>query len=127
MAYSTLQYLLAKNINNSIFSCKVFFLLCIHISLSYTTNSQNYTYENYNVKRGLISSNVYRIIQDSKGFIWIATECGVSKFDGYSFQNFTTRDGLLNNEIIFKRFADFKFNSFNGFCFVVRKMLNYFF
>ena len=34
------------------------------------------------------------IIQDSRGFIWIATLLGVSRFDGQQFQNFTVRDGL---------------------------------
>jgi signal transduction histidine kinase/ligand-binding sensor domain-containing protein len=34
------------------------------------------------------------ILQDSHGFIWIATLLGISRFDGQQFQNFTTKDGL---------------------------------
>lgn len=34
------------------------------------------------------------ILQDSRGFIWIATQGGVSRFDGQQFQNFSVQDGL---------------------------------
>jgi len=40
------------------------------------------------------NTRIGSIIQDSRGFIWIATLLGVSRFDGQQFQNFTTRDGL---------------------------------
>jgi ligand-binding sensor domain-containing protein/HPt (histidine-containing phosphotransfer) domain-containing protein len=33
----------------------------------------------------LSNSTVYSIIQDSKGFIWFATEDGLNKYDGYKF------------------------------------------
>ena len=34
---------------------------------------------------GLSNSHITQIYQDSKGYIWIATENGLNKFDGYSF------------------------------------------
>ncbi len=40
------------------------------------------------------------MFQDSKGFIWIGTGEGVSVFDGHSFLNYTTQDGLSFNYII---------------------------
>jgi len=40
------------------------------------------------------NTRIGSIIQDSRGFIWIATLLGVSRFDGQQFQNFTVRDGL---------------------------------
>ncbi|MEO6305605.1 MAG: two-component regulator propeller domain-containing protein, partial [Bacteroidia bacterium] len=55
--------------------------------------------KNYNVKDGLPSSDVYSIIQDSKGYIWISGDMGVSRFDGYTFKNFSTQDGLPDNTI----------------------------
>lgn len=63
-------------------------------------------------------SNVcYDIIQDSKGYIWIASENGVSRFDGKDFKNYTTQNGLADNEI-FKIVEDQKgriwFLSYNG-------------
>ena len=37
---------------------------------------------------GLSNSHINHIYQDSKGFIWIATENGLNKFDGYDFEVF---------------------------------------
>jgi len=38
-------------------------------------------------------------MQDSKGYIWFFTERGVSKFNGKTFKNFTTKDGLSRNDV----------------------------
>lgn len=68
-------------------------------------SGQTYSYAHYDVKDGLAGSTVYRMVQDKEGFIWFATETGLSRFDGTRFKNFTTRDGLPDNEII-NLFAD---------------------
>ena len=39
----------------------------------------------YTSAEGLANSHVHDIFQDSKGFIWISTENGLSKFDGMKF------------------------------------------
>ncbi|MFC0515126.1 histidine kinase [Mucilaginibacter angelicae] len=54
--------------------------------------------KNYGATDGLLSSRVNYLMQDSKGFIWIATDKGVSRFDGQHFKNFTSADGLESNE-----------------------------
>jgi len=54
--------------------------------------------KNYNATDGLPSSRVHYLMQDSRGFIWLATDKGVSRFDGEHFKNFTSADGLENNE-----------------------------
>ena len=51
------------------------------------------------LKNGLPSNHVYHTIQDSKGFMWFATNRGIAKFDGVKFKVFTTKDGLPNNDI----------------------------
>lgn len=45
---------------------------------------------------GLPSNTVNAVIRDSRGFMWIATENGVSRYDGYGFVNFrsSSRDTL---------------------------------
>ena len=79
--------------------------------------AQERSYYNYSVKDGLGSNTVYEVFQDSRGFIWIATESGVSIFDGYKFKNLTSQDGLPDNEI-FGFFEDSQkriwFRTFNG-------------
>lgn len=54
--------------------------------------------KNYNAADGLLSSRVNYLMQDSRGFIWLATDKGVSRFDGQRFTNFTSVDGLESNE-----------------------------
>ncbi|HHB52290.1 MAG TPA: hypothetical protein ENK75_04515, partial [Saprospiraceae bacterium] len=56
-------------------------------------------YINYTTKDGLPSNHIYRITQDSKGFMWFITDKGMSKFDGKIFKNFTTKEGLPTNDI----------------------------
>ncbi len=60
---------------------------------------QDPTFINYSVGDGLPSNSTYGAIQDQEGFIWIYTEKGISKFDGYEFKNFTVADGLPTNDV----------------------------
>lgn len=61
--------------------------------------AQRPAYRHYGVAQGLPSSEVYHVYQDSKGFIWFATNMGVSRFDGSEFQNFDLEDGLSGNTV----------------------------
>jgi ligand-binding sensor domain-containing protein/signal transduction histidine kinase len=81
----------------------VFFLLACLIN----TSGQEYSYARYDVKDGLAGSVVYHGVEDKDGFLWFATETGVSRFDGTHFKNFTKQDGLPDNEIL-KLFVDSK-------------------
>jgi len=48
----------------------------------------------YTHKDGLPSDQITAVLQDSRGFLWIGTSEGVSRFDGRLFTNFSVRDGL---------------------------------
>jgi len=75
----------------------LFFLgLTFVVSLSF---AQSYYFDNYSVNDGLAQSTAYNIIQDNKGFIWIGTRSGVSRFDGTEFFNYTSADGLSINGV----------------------------
>jgi ligand-binding sensor domain-containing protein len=54
----------------------------------------------YTVLDGLPSNTIYDICQDNKGFIWIGTDLGISRFDGHHFENFTSGNGLPDNEVL---------------------------
>lgn len=54
----------------------------------------------FTTNNGLPSNTIYDIVQDENGFIWFATDYGISKFDGLTFKNFTINDGLPDNEIL---------------------------
>jgi ligand-binding sensor domain-containing protein len=71
-------------------------MLCIYLPLC----GQEYSYVNYNTREGLAGSMVYCMVQDHDGFMWFGTETGLSRFDGTRFKNFTTAEGLPDNDII---------------------------
>ena len=80
------------------FPKKSVFLILLFISFSLF--AQQPYYRHYTVNDGLASSTVYKIIQDKKGFIWIATENGAQRFDGKTFETFSKENGLLDNTIL---------------------------
>src|SRR5688572_13895052 len=72
---------------------------------------------NYTIKTGLPSNTIYYTMQDSEGFVWMATDAGVCRYNGRTFVTFTPQDGLADNEI-FQVHEDSQkriwFLSFNG-------------
>lgn len=77
------------------FSCILFFWL-----LSFCMKGQEYSYTRYDIDDGLAGSTVFCVLQDKQGFLWFGTETGVSRFDGTHFRNFTTYDGLPDNQVL---------------------------
>jgi len=55
---------------------------------------------NYGPDQGLPSSELYRIIQDKKGYLWIASDNGVTRFDGNRFKHYSTEQGLIDNVVL---------------------------
>lgn len=47
----------------------------------------------YSTDNGLASSFINKVYQDKKGYIWIATEYGLNKFDGNSFSTYKHIEG----------------------------------
>lgn len=56
--------------------------------------AQQLSIRHYDVSNGLAHSHVSAIHQDAKGYLWLATWEGLSRFDGYRFSNYDQRDGL---------------------------------
>ena len=72
-----------------------FYVFCVQLGFT-----QNYIYQHFGVDEGLPSSEVYDIYQDKLGYIWFATDRGLSCYNGYEFKNYTTKDGLPGNTIL---------------------------
>ena len=49
------------------------------------------------VEDGILGRRINTIAQDKNGFIWIATNEGINRFDGYDFQYFTPENSDLQN------------------------------
>ncbi len=57
---------------------------------------QTLPFQSYTTRDGLPSNHVTALCQDSRGYLWIGTDNGLSVYDGTEFKNFTTADGLSN-------------------------------
>ena len=85
-----------------------YILLSFCLTLVITSaKAQNYALRHYDANDGLPSSDVFHTIQDSKGYIWFATDNGVSRFNGYEFTNYDISDGLAKNTTL-EIFEDYK-------------------
>lgn len=92
---------------------KSLYLILILISFVnlVTAQNTNIKFKRYTIDDGLSQSRVYDILQDRLGYIWIATEGGLNKFDGYEFHNFKvdrTNPNLLYNSDVRTLFEDSK-------------------
>lgn len=51
-------------------------------------NSQQYNVRSFSFPQGLLTYNIKKTLQDKYGFMWIATQDGVYRFDGKTFEPF---------------------------------------
>lgn len=65
-----------------------------------TSSAQEPIYKHFGVDEGLPSSEVYDTYQDKEGYIWFATDKGLSRYNGYEFENFNSNDGLPGNVVL---------------------------
>ena len=71
------------------FYCKNGFILSLLLLVSGNSRSQPSGYlDHFSDEEGLYQSSFLDIIQDKKGFIWLASYSGLIRFDGYEFQSF---------------------------------------
>lgn len=75
-------------------------VLVLILAFNFCAFSQTTYLQHFSTKNGLPSNNCYYTLQDSKGYIWVATDAGVSRFDGKVFENFSIDDGLPDNQIL---------------------------
>ena len=65
-----------------------------------TLDLKHALWEHYTVFDGLAGMQVEDILQDSRGYMWIATaDGGLSRFDGVHFDNLTRADGLPHTTV----------------------------
>lgn len=83
----------------NVFKCLVFTVVALFFQAKYSY-AQTLYLPHYTTKDGLPSNNCYFTLQDRKGYLWVATDAGVSRFDGSNFENFSVDDGLPDNQIL---------------------------
>ena len=77
-------------------------LLCLIISLSvylygYAILPIQFHFRHYNIENGISANNISALLQDQKGYIWIGTENGLSRFDGNQFTFYQKNNPLYSN------------------------------
>ena len=58
------------------------------------------------VEDGLSSRFVNTVYKDSQGFIWIGTEYGLNRYDGYIFKIYTAENSALTSSIVRELYED---------------------
>jgi ligand-binding sensor domain-containing protein/two-component sensor histidine kinase len=78
---------MAKSLRKKILTVFTYLLLILCI-WQQPSEAEELPIKNYISTDGLIYEKVERIYQDSRGFVWVTTPIGVSRFDGYQFFNY---------------------------------------
>ena len=73
-------------------------ILCILFSNNIYLQSQSksvlsseYSYHRYSMNDGLPENLCWDLYQDSEGFIWIGTNAGLARYDGYKFDSYLSK------------------------------------
>jgi len=65
-------------------------LLCLMLPVA----AQRYNFQTFGFDDGLKNLAIERILQDREGFLWVATQNGLFRFDGYRFTEFGPKEGV---------------------------------
>ena len=70
---------------------------------------RNIQFSTLSISNGLSQATVNSIAQDQQGFIWIGTQEGLNRYDGYEFKVYlkhTAEPNSLSNDWVWTVFAD---------------------
>ncbi|MBS4032854.1 MAG: response regulator [Ignavibacterium sp.] len=102
------------------FKCKNLFR-CLSILIIISVNSALYTqslrFNHITTTNGLSNNSVNDIIQDKTGFLWLATDDGLNRFDGYQFKVFrhsTDKNNSISDNSLLSLMLDSKDNIWIG-------------
>ena len=74
-------------------------ILCL-LAIIGAASAQRHSISHFGVENGLSNNYILSLAQDRKGYIWIATESGLNRFDGRQFTVYNkSNSGLSSNEL----------------------------
>lgn len=88
---------------------KIFFAAILAgIVVLATGQVKNSLFENYTANEALIDERIHCIFQDSRGWIWIGTDYGVMRFDGYEFTplELNSKEGSILSSSLIRRIIE---------------------
>jgi len=73
----------------------IYYFIALSLFFLFTdARAQHYYLKKYGIKEGMAGNETRHIFQDSRNYLWINTEGGLSRFDGKSFRNYSMNDGM---------------------------------
>ncbi|MEO1260392.1 MAG: two-component regulator propeller domain-containing protein [Bacteroidota bacterium] len=63
-----------------------------HIFCQPVITDKSFHFKHLSLEEGLPQPSVYALLQDTFGYIWVATADGVAKYDGYAFKLYRQSD-----------------------------------
>ena len=78
------------------------FIILLGFKSNVYAEFKSITFNNLNVEHGMSQSTIDVIFQDSKGYIWLGTNDGLNKYNGYEFKVYTyeeDKNSISNNYI----------------------------
>ena len=93
-----------KNIMLKIFLLTIIVNLTL-INFNYDVSAkEQINFKNITIEEGLTQGTVEALFQDSKGYIWIGTNDGLNRYNGYQFKTYRVeednKNSLVNNYIL---------------------------
>ena len=81
---------------------KYYLLLVIFSFISFliVQSQEKKIIEKINQKQGLSNSRITGIVKDEDGFIWISTQDGLNKYDGFNFEVFQKKNSNISSNDI---------------------------
>lgn len=73
--------------------------LFLFLSITLFSQSYHFLYLKAKKENGLAENDLYDLLQDKRGSIWMATHKGISVYDGVNFTQFNKESGLPSNVI----------------------------
>lgn len=109
MPHSYILSTFVKILNRPIYM-KILLSLILSLSFylcSYAILPMQFHFRHYNIENGISANNISALLQDQKGFIWIGTDYGLSRFDGNQFTFYQKTN---------PHYSNFHANSINTIC-----------
>lgn len=94
-----LLYLQNDALKDNNFLLRFLLLLALVIVITCTTTAQNAAIYTIDKTNGLATNHVYTAMADRFGYLWLGTDKGVYRYNGYSLRKYDYTDGLSNIDV----------------------------
>jgi ligand-binding sensor domain-containing protein len=75
--------------------CKFLFLILIFENQALLSQQKEFIFKNFTQEEGLPSNETYYVFEDSRHYLWFATDLGVVRYNGSKFEVFNLPDNVV--------------------------------